>query len=60
LNSPVLDRAATLQKRAEPGDIVVGSEVAAAALVELGGVAALPELVNGERAFSWKAAGQRA
>lgn len=60
LNSPVLDRAATLQKRAEPGDIVVGGEVAAAALVELGGVAVLPELVNGERAFSWKAAGQRA
>lgn len=56
LNSPILDRAAAIQKRAAPGDIVVGSEVAATALVELGGVAALPELVNGERAFSWRAA----
>lgn len=56
LNSPVLDRAAAFQKRAQPGDIVLGSEVAAAGLVELGGVAALPELVNGERVFSWKAA----
>ena len=55
VNSPILDRAATLQKKADPGDIVVGSEVAAAALVELGGVSALPELVNGERAFSWRA-----
>lgn len=56
LNSPVLDRAAAIQKRAEAGDILVGSEVAAAALVELGGVAALPDFVNGERVFSWRAA----
>jgi class 3 adenylate cyclase len=59
LNSPVLDRAAALQKRAAPGDIVVGAEVAAAALVELGAVAALPDTLNGERVFSWRAAAPR-
>jgi len=58
LDSPVIDRAAALQKSAEPGDIVVSGEVAGVALVELGGLAALPEPIQGQPAFSWKA-GQR-
>ena len=51
-----LPTAAALQKRAEPGDILVSAEVTAAALTELGGVAALPEPVAGTSAFSWRAA----
>jgi class 3 adenylate cyclase len=55
LHSPVIDRAAALQKRAEPGDILVSSEVTAAALLELGGLTPLPEPVAGEPAFAWRA-----
>jgi class 3 adenylate cyclase len=55
-HSPVIDRAANLQKAADPGDIVVSSELAAAGLVELGGLAPLPEPVQNEPAFSWRAA----
>jgi class 3 adenylate cyclase len=58
LNSPVVDRAALLQKAAEPGDIILGKELAATALVELGGVAPLPGEVGGERVFSWRRAQQ--
>jgi class 3 adenylate cyclase len=58
LHSPVIDRAAALQKRAQPGDILVGSEVTAAALLELGSVAPFPEPVAGEPAFSWRAGAQ--
>ncbi len=60
LHSPVIDRAAALQKSAPPGDILVGSEMAAAALMELGSAARLPEPVAGEPAFSWRGAGPRA
>jgi len=60
LNSAVVDRAAALQKRGLPGDIVVGGELAAAALVELGGLAPLPEEVHGSPAFSWLASRSRA
>lgn len=56
LQSPVIDRAAALQKRAEPGDILVSAEVTAAALTELGSLAALPEPVAGTAALSWRAA----
>jgi class 3 adenylate cyclase len=45
-----------LRNMAEPGDILVNTETAAEAVVELGGVCALPEEVNGERIFSWRAA----
>ncbi|MBI3911038.1 MAG: hypothetical protein HY320_08915 [Armatimonadetes bacterium] len=55
LNNPVIDRAVALQKRAAPGDIVVGSEVAGAALLELGNLSPLPERIAGEPAFSWRA-----
>jgi class 3 adenylate cyclase len=55
LQSPVIDRAAVLQKRAEPGEIVVSAEVAGAALVELGALAPVPEPAAGEPAFSWRA-----
>jgi class 3 adenylate cyclase len=56
LQSPVIDRAAALQKRAEPGDILVSAEVTAAALAELGRLEALPEPVVGAPAFSWRTA----
>jgi class 3 adenylate cyclase len=55
LHSPVIDRAAALQKRAAPGDIVVSGEVTATALVELGGLAPLSDPIAGEPAFSWQA-----
>ncbi|HTE20128.1 MAG TPA: adenylate/guanylate cyclase domain-containing protein, partial [Armatimonadota bacterium] len=55
LHSPVIDRAAALQKRAEPGDILVSEEVAPAALMELGSLARLPEAVAGGTVFSWRA-----
>jgi class 3 adenylate cyclase len=55
-HSPIIDRAANLQKAAEPGDIVVAGELAAAGLVELGGLAPLPEPVHNEPVFSWRAA----
>ncbi|HLK61625.1 MAG TPA: hypothetical protein VKU00_34070 [Chthonomonadaceae bacterium] len=55
LHSPMLDRAAMLQHRSEPGDIVVSGEVAASALVELEHLAPLSEPVFGAPAFSWQA-----
>ncbi len=58
VHSPVIDRAAVLQKRAAEGDIVVSGEVAAAALIELGGLAPLPDTTDGQPAFSWRM-GQR-
>jgi class 3 adenylate cyclase len=54
LHNPVVDRAAALQSRSAPGDIVVSGELASAALVELGSLSALPEPVHGEPAFSWQ------
>jgi class 3 adenylate cyclase len=54
VHSSIIDRAAQLQKRAAEGDIVVSSEVAAAALIELGGLTALPDATDGQPAFSWK------
>jgi class 3 adenylate cyclase len=54
LQSSVIDRAAALQKRAEPGGILVSGEVTGAALKELGSLAPLPESVAGEPAFSWR------
>ncbi|MCC6442206.1 MAG: adenylate/guanylate cyclase domain-containing protein [Armatimonadetes bacterium] len=56
IQSPVIDRAAVLQKKAEPGDILVSGEVAGAALTELGRIKPLPHPVQGEPAFSWQAA----
>lgn len=55
LQSPVIDCAAALQKRAAPGDIVVAEEAAEAALKELGALARLPEPIAGVTAFSWHA-----
>ena len=55
LHNPMLDRAAMLQHRAEPGDVVVSGEVAASALVELEHLAPLPDPVFGAPAFSWQA-----
>jgi class 3 adenylate cyclase len=58
LQSPVIDRAAALQKQAAPGDILVGEELADVALAELGSLSRLPEPVAGAPAFSWRSGGQ--
>lgn len=55
LQSAVVDRAASLQKQAEPDEIVLSDEVAGAALVELGPLTPAPEPVAGRRAFRWRA-----
>jgi class 3 adenylate cyclase len=57
LQSAIIDRAAALQKRAEPGGILVSGEVAATALIELGPVTPLEEPIGGEPAFAWKREG---
>jgi prepilin-type N-terminal cleavage/methylation domain-containing protein len=54
LYSAVIDRAAVLQKRAAPGDILVSGEMSGAASMELHGLAPLPELVAGGPALSWR------
>ena len=54
LQSPVIDRAAALQERAQPGEIVVSSELAAHALVELGQISPYPELILDEQAFIYQ------
>jgi class 3 adenylate cyclase len=54
LYSAVIDRAAALQKRAAPGDILVSGEMAGAASIELHGLTPLPELVAGGPALSWR------
>lgn len=55
----LLDRAAHHQRSAAPGDIVVGAELAAAGLVELGGLAPVSE-AGAEPVFSWLASRRRA
>jgi len=52
--SHVLDRAAILQKMSKPGGIVVGGEVAGAALMLLGEVSPLTDPPNGQPAFEWQ------
>lgn len=49
-------RARAFCRSAEPGDILVGQELADEAVLELDGVAALPGRIEGERVFSWRAA----
>ena len=59
LQSTVIDRAAALQKRAAPGDIVVDEASAVAALTELGALGPLNRegnVANDVPAFSWRAA----
>lgn len=53
LQSPVLDRAAKLQKNAQPGEVIVSAEVTAAALLELGKLAPLPQQPE-LPAFVWR------
>jgi class 3 adenylate cyclase len=55
VQSAVIDRAAALQRRAEPGGVVVGSETLAAGQAELGSLVVLPDPVAGGPAFSWRA-----
>lgn len=56
IHSVIIDRAANLQKQAQPGDIVVGSELAVPGLTELGGLAPIPSGNGADPAFSWLAA----
>lgn len=53
VQSAVIDRAAALQRRAEPGGVVVGSEALSAAQAELGSLIVLAEPVAGSPAFLW-------
>lgn len=48
-------RAADLRERAEPGDILLADELAAAGLVELGALAPLSREPGAPRLFSWQA-----
>lgn len=48
--------AGRLRRAADPGDILVNTETAAEAVVELGGIAALPGHPGTDRVFSWRAA----
>lgn len=54
INSAVIDRAAVMQRRGEPGDIVVSAELAQAGLMELGALAPLPG-DGPDPAFAWLA-----
>lgn len=56
MHSPVIDRAAQLQKSAEPGDIIVSGELAAAGIAELGGLVPGPTSTSGMPSFSWRGA----
>lgn len=53
LQSPVIDRAAAMQKVAAPGTIVMSEEVVNAAGDVLGEVSDMPDLVEGTRASVW-------
>ncbi len=58
LHSAVIDRAATLQKRAAPGSVLVGEEAAAGVRAELpGDLSPLGEPTAGEKAFVWQPGG---
>lgn len=59
LQSPMADRAVEISRQAEPGDIVVTGDLAAAGLLELGTLAPLAREPGAEPLFSWRA-GQRA
>lgn len=56
LQSPVIDRAALLQKAAAPGQIAVGADVAATALIELGNLEPLEAGPDGPF-FGWSPKG---
>ncbi|MGQ9699259.1 MAG: adenylate/guanylate cyclase domain-containing protein [Armatimonadota bacterium] len=58
VQSSAVYRAAVMQKRAEPGDIVVSSEVAPTALLEPRHIAPVPGPDEQSEAYSWHA-GQR-
>ncbi|MGV3721410.1 MAG: hypothetical protein ACO1SX_10925 [Actinomycetota bacterium] len=53
MHSPIIDRAAQLRQSAEPGDIIVSGELAAAGIAELGGLVPGPASVSGGPSFSW-------
>lgn|GEM_PF-913302 len=54
LNSVVIDRAAQLQKRAEPEGILISGDMAVAAFAELGQAQLTPETILGEVVFIWR------
>ena len=56
LQSTVLDRAAALQKSAQPGDIVISGDLSAEGLAALGRYGRHPDSPEGGvRGFSWRA-----
>ncbi|MFN3653258.1 MAG: adenylate/guanylate cyclase domain-containing protein [Armatimonadota bacterium] len=59
LHSSVIDRAARLQKQAEPGSILVSGSVQSAALAELGTPVLSPLTADGEPVFTWGVSGIR-
>ena len=52
IQSPVLDRAAFLQKYAEPGSVVVSKELIESAMPVLGSLHQR-ELIDGRAVYSW-------
>jgi class 3 adenylate cyclase len=58
IQSPVMYRAAMLQKRAEPGGIVIGDEVMAAVHDELTGLTPLPDPPADRPAYTYRATEQ--
>jgi class 3 adenylate cyclase len=54
LHSAVVDRAAALQKQAEPGDILVDGDISSAALQELGLSPTPAQPADATRAYSWR------
>ncbi len=58
LHSAYIERAVEVQRQADPGDILVSSELAAAALLELRSLAPLSREAGAAPIFSWRA-GQR-
>jgi hypothetical protein len=55
LRAAFVERAVEVRSRAEPGDIVVTADLAAAALVELGTLAPLTREAGAAPLFSWRA-----
>ena len=54
LQSPVIDRAALLQKSAAAGEIRLSGDMTASALIVLGQLQPATDAVAGEAAFAWK------
>ncbi len=54
LHHPVLDLAAELMRKAEPGGALLSAPLAAAALIEIGPIEPNQEAVKGQTVFAWR------